>query len=133
MIVRNAGRKNSLRRLTILALLASVGWVVGCSRGGVDSGVPVTVSLSPGWPHMLMAGQKLDITATVSNDSSNSGVNWSLSGVGKLSNETARSVTYNAPTHVTGDEKPIVTATSIASSSSTATLQITVLRPDSLD
>ena len=101
-------------------------------RCGVSS-VPVTVSLSPGWPHMLMAGQTLDITATVSNDSSNSGVNWSLSGVGKLSNKTARSVTYNAPTHVTRDENPIVTATSIASSSSTAALQITVLHPGSLD
>ena len=133
-MVRNTWRKNSLRRLTILALLASVGWVVGCGRVGAEStSVPVTVSLSPGWPHMLMAGQTLDITATVSNDSSNSGVNWSLSGVGKLSNKTARSVTYNAPTHVTRDENPIVTATSITSSSSTAALQITVLHPGSLD
>jgi hypothetical protein len=82
---------------------------------------------------MLMAGQTLDIAATVSNDSSNSGVKWSLSGVGKLSYETARSVIYTAPTHVTRDENPIVTATSIASSSSTAALQITVLRPGSLD
>ncbi len=133
MIVRNTGTKNSVRILTILALLASVGWVVGCGRVGAESSVPATVSLSPGWPHMLMAGQTLDITATVSNDSSNSGVNWSLSGVGKLSNKTARSVTYNAPTHVTRDENPIVTATSIASSSSTAALQITVLHPGSLD
>jgi hypothetical protein len=82
---------------------------------------------------MLMAGQTLDITATVSNDSSTSGVNWSLSGVGKLSNKTASSVTYYAPTHLTRDENPIITATSIASSSSAAALQITVLRPSSLD
>jgi hypothetical protein len=128
MIARNTGRKNSLRRLTVLALFATVGWVVGCRRGGTESSVPVSVSLTPGWPHMLMAVQSLDITATVSNDSGNSGVNWSLSGAGELSNKTARSVTYNAPTHVTRDENPIVTAASIASSSSTAKLQITVLR-----
>lgn len=97
------------------------------------SSVPVTISLNPGWPHMLMAGQTLDITATVSNDPGNSGVNWSLSGVGKLSNKTARSVIYNAPTHVARDENTIVTATSIANSSSTGELQITVLRPGSLD
>jgi hypothetical protein len=133
MIVRNTGTKNSVRILSILALLASVGWVVRCGRGSTESSVPVTVSLSPGWPHMLLAGQALDITATVSNDSGNSGVDWSLSGVGKLSNKTTRSVTYSAPTHVTRDENPIVTATSIASSSSTAKLQITVLRPGPLD
>lgn len=133
MILRNTGRKNSLRRLTVLALLTTVGWGVGCVRGGTESSGPVSVSLNPGWPHMLMAGQGLDITARVSNDSSNSGVNWSLSGVGELSNKTATSVTYNAPTHVTREENPIVTATSIASSSSTAKLQITVLRPGTLD
>lgn len=133
MIVRNGGRKNSLRRFIILALLATIGGGVGCDRVGAESSAPVSVSLSPGWPHTLLAGQMLDIAATVSNDSSNSGVNWSLSGVGKLSNKTARSVTYNAPTQVTSDENPIVTATSIASSSSTAKLQITVLRSGSLD
>ncbi len=122
-----------MRALIILALLAGVGSVVGCGHGGAESGVPVTVSLSPGWPHMLMAGQRLDITATVSNDSRNLGVSWSLSGVGKLSNKTARSTTYIAPTDVTRDENSIVTATSVASSSSTATLQISVLRPGSLE
>ena len=37
MMVRNTGTKNSVRRLTILALLASVGWVVGCGRVGAES------------------------------------------------------------------------------------------------
>jgi hypothetical protein len=121
-----------MRTLIILALLAGVGWVVGCGHGGAESGVPVKVSLSPEWPHSLVAGQKLDISATVSNDSSNSGVNWSLSGVGKLSNKTTGSTTYIAPADATRDENSIVTATSIASPSSKATLPITVLSPGSL-
>lgn len=111
----------------LAALLATMGCFSGCGDRDSRSTVPIEVSLSPGWPHTLMAGQTLDITASVSNDSSNSGVKWRLWGGGKLSNQTTRSVTYSAPSSVSGDQYPTVTATSLASSGSTATLQITVV------
>jgi len=72
----------------------------------------------------------LSITASVTNSSNNS-VTWSLSGAGKLSNQTSTSVTYNAPPTVTSNQNATVTATAAASSSSMATLSITVLAPGS--
>ena len=116
----------------LAALLASMGCFLGCYDQNSRSAVPITVSISPGWPHTLMEGQSLDINASVSNDSSNSGVRWSLSGNGRLSNETTTSVTYNAPSRVRGDQYPTVTAISRTSPRSTATLQITVVARGSL-
>jgi hypothetical protein len=120
-------KANTTRKLFPLALFVCVGLVSGCRATRTTSSIPLKVSLAPNWPQTLMGGQKLEITATVANDASNSGVHWSLSGVGHLSVETPNSVTYTAPVNLSSDQYTLIKATAIADSASTATLQITVL------
>jgi hypothetical protein len=88
----------------------------------------VAVTLSPTTGQTVTAGQTVTITATVANDTNNEGVNWSLSGVGALTNSTTTSVTYKAPSPgiVVTNSTATVTATSIANTTATATLSITV-------
>ena len=119
-------RKYQILALIVLAHLASLLCLVACSGEGRGSSIPVTISLTPGWPHTLLEDQKLDITATVSNDPGNSGVKWKLYGVGRLTNETTTSVTYVAPDHVTSNQNSEVIATSIANSEANAKLPIVV-------
>jgi hypothetical protein len=92
--------------------------------------VPVTITLNPA-SASINAGQAVNITATVANDSSGKGVAWTLSGVSgggdSLTSKTPTSVTYNAPAKVTSNSIATVTATSVANSGVTASLQITVL------
>jgi Protein of unknown function (DUF3443) len=87
----------------------------------------VTVSLSPAAPQTINQAQQLSINATLTNDTSNKGVTWSLSPttIGSLNNQTTSAATYVAPS-VTSNTTVTVTATSKASASATATLQITV-------
>src|SRR5437763_1509656 len=80
----------------------------------------ITVSINPGL-YGIAAAQSLTIVATVTNDSSNSGVTWSVSGnncsgtgCGTLSQTTASSTVYTGP--VIGGVY-IVTATSVANPS----------------
>ena len=114
-----------MRSFLVLALVGTLGFLVGCSNNGTPVGVPITISLSPS-SASVNAGQTLNIVATVSNDASNKGVSWTLSGVGSLTNSTTTSVTYNAPATVTSTSVATVVATSLASSTVTASLQITV-------
>jgi hypothetical protein len=89
----------------------------------------VTISLSPSTAQTLNQGQQLSINATVTNDSSNKGVSWSITpatGAGTLTSQTTSAVTYVAPSSVTGSVAATVTATSVASPSATTNIQITV-------
>lgn len=89
----------------------------------------VTIALSPSTAQTLNQGQQLSINATVTNDSSNKGVSWSITpttGAGTLSGASTTAVTYVAPSTVTGSVTATVTATSVASSSAAASIQITV-------
>lgn len=90
----------------------------------------VSVSLTPAAPQTINQGQQLqNITATLTNDTSNKGVSWTLTpatGAGTLSGATTTSVTYNAPSSVTSNTLATITATSVASSTATAKLEITV-------
>ena len=108
------------------------GWVVvvcslvlpGCSGGKKT----VTVTLSPTTSATINQGQTQTITATVTNDSSNSGVTWTLgtSEVGTLINSTTKSVTYQAPSTLSANTTVTVTATSVTDTSATASISITV-------
>jgi hypothetical protein len=107
----------------VLVLVGTLGFLAGCGGGGTPSGLPITITLTPSGSASVEPGQSLNIGATVTNDSSNQGVSWTLTGVGKLTNATSTSVTYTAPSPASGSAT--VVATSIASSSVTASLQIT--------
>jgi hypothetical protein len=86
--------------------------------------------MAPALGNGLDQGQTASITALVSNDSKNAGVQWSVSGSngsqGTLSGQTTTSVTYNAPSSVASAFTATVTATSITDPSKSATLQIKV-------
>ena len=99
---------------------------------GVSASLEITVqgigvSLTPNAPQTVNQGQTLNIAAAVSNDPSNKGVSWTLSGIGTLSGQTTTSATYNAPSSVPNNSSVTVTAASIANPSSKAVLEITAL------
>ncbi len=96
--------------------------LAGCG----SSSPAITVSLTPSTAQTIDQGQAVNITASLTNDSSNKGVTWSLSGLGSLSSQTPASVTYNAPSTVSTPANVTVTATSAADTSVTATLSIAV-------
>jgi hypothetical protein len=116
-----------VRVFSAILLVAGLVFLVACGGSTTPVGVPITISLAASL-NSLLPGQATTVTATVANDSSNKGVTWSVSpaGFGTLSNQTATSVTYTAPTSVPTATQVTITATSVASSSVTASLQIAV-------
>lgn len=94
----------------------------GCS-GGSNT---ITITLSPASGVSLNPGAAVTITATLTHDTNNQGVTWTLSGPGQLSGNTTTSVVYTAPANISTAATATVTATSIANSSITATESITL-------
>lgn len=109
-------------RLRVLFIVLGISFAILCS-GCSSSGIAITLTSSAG---VIQQGETVTISATVTNDSTNSGVKWSLTGPGSLSDITASSVTYHAPSVVSSNTTATVTATSAANSSVTATASITV-------
>ena len=106
--------------LFALAMAAAMG---GCS----SSPAPISVTLSPSSSQAIDQSQTVAIAATVTNDSTLKGVSWTLTGAGSLSSSTGPSVTYTSPTpNLTSAQQVTVTATSVADSTKSASLQITV-------
>ena len=114
-----------MRSFLVLILIGTLGFLVGCGSSGTPVGVVTSIALTPS-SASLDAGQSVNITASVANDSSGKGVSWSLTGAGKLSNQTTTGATYTAPNPVTSIALPTVVATSIASSSVTASTPIVI-------
>jgi hypothetical protein len=116
------------RSLTSLgcALIFSVMLMAGCGAGAGsgNSGNSIAVSITNKVSSVQAGTAAIVFTATVQNDSSNSGVNWSLSAgglscspaCGTLSQATATTVTYAPPASApaTLSNQPTVTATSVA-------------------
>jgi uncharacterized protein (DUF2141 family) len=91
----------------------------------------ITVSLSPATA-TLQPGGTQQFTATVTNDPSNRGVTWTISpptGAGTLSGASSTSVTYSAPATAAGSLNLIITATSMADPSKSATAKVTIVTP----
>jgi hypothetical protein len=120
--------------------LALLSGLFACACGGTSSisiSNPIFVTItSPASPPTILQGQTVNITASVSFDSSNEGVAWSLSGqtctgaaCGTLTNQTTTSVTYNAPTPVATNLTVSVTATSVADHFQSSSIAITVTPP----
>ncbi|MGB7586050.1 MAG: putative Ig domain-containing protein [Terriglobales bacterium] len=115
--------KFRLRMLFVLAGLACVLAWFGCSSNSL-----LTIILTPpsATTVTINQGQSQAIAAAVSHDPTNEGVTWSLTGGGVLVNPTKTSVTYQAPATLVANITASITATSIANSSITAGLSITV-------
>lgn len=115
------------RSLCFAGALLVVAMAAGLSGCSSSSSPPISVSLSPTSPQAIDQSQTVGITATVTNDTSNKGVSWSLTGPGSLSSSTGSSVTYTSPTTtITSAQSVTVTATSAADPTKSAALQITV-------
>jgi Putative Ig domain len=116
----------TLRKFRVLSLfaLAILVWAVvfaGCSGSST-----LTIALAPASGVSLNPGQTQTITATVTNDSTNGGVIWTLAGPGQLGNNTKTTVVYTAPTSLSVTTTATITATSVANSTITTTDTITV-------
>lgn len=93
----------------------------GCSSNGT-----IVITLSPAAPPAINAGQSQAITASLENDINNQGVTWSLSGPGNLTTETSTSVTFVAPLGISIATSSTITATSVANTTVTASVIVTV-------
>ncbi|MGA8150578.1 MAG: putative Ig domain-containing protein [Terriglobales bacterium] len=113
-----------MARFRILLLVFGVASTFVFSGCSGKSGVSVT--LTPSTTPTINQGATQSISATVSNDSTNAGVTWTLSGPGVLSDSSTTAVTYVAPSVLSADTSATVTATAVANTNSTATLTITV-------
>jgi hypothetical protein len=109
--------------LAITSMVLALMTLTGCSG---SSSPPISVTLTPSSPQGIDQTQTVSITATVMNDSSLKGVSWTLTGPGSLSSSTS-SATYTSPsTPISSAQQATVTATSLADSTKSASVQITV-------
>jgi large repetitive protein len=113
-----------------------LGLLGGC--GGGKSKPALTVAISPSAAQNVDQGQTLTFTATVTNDLTNAGVTWSVSGTncsgnncGALSNTTTTSTTYTAPKGLTTALTATLKATAVANTKDTVTVSINIVLPPS--
>jgi len=104
--------------------LLTLALAAGC--GSTPTPVSVTVSAAAAQTDQ---GQTVNVTATVMNAGSDTGVTWSLNGPGSLGITGADAVTYDAPASVASAQMATITATSNADSTKSASVQITVNVP----
>ena len=100
--------------------------IAGLTGCGTSAPQPIGVTLTPSSTKSIDQAQTVSITAQVANDASNSGVQWSVSGGGTLTQQTTTSATFNAPASVITGFTATVTATSIKDQTKTAPLTIKV-------
>jgi len=119
--------------LSILVLMC------GCSSNQPSSASLIAVTITPANPPNIDQGQTLRFTASLTNDTANKGVTWSVSGpgcagaaCGTLSNVTPTSVTYNAPASVSASLSVAVTATSVAAPTQYNSSPLFVMPPPSI-
>jgi hypothetical protein len=93
----------------------------GCSGSGA-----ITVTLSTN-ETSLNPGQTATIIATLTNDRTDAGVTWTLTGPGTLSSNTTTAVVYTAPSTVAVATTATITATSVANTTVTATQSISLV------
>jgi len=116
------------RIVLYLLTIFMIGFLSGCSSNSSSPPPAIGVTVKAAAAAIDQA-QTVNVTATVSNDSKNAGVTWTLSGTGTLSGSTTTAVTYNAPATVTSAATATITATSVTDSTKTASTQVTVNPP----
>src|SRR4029077_13337286 len=90
----------------------------------VPGGILVSLTPSVG----IEAGATGTVTATVTNDPSNKGVTWTLSGAGTLTNMTSTTVVYHAPSTPPASNTDVrITGTSVADPSKSGSTIVTIL------
>ena len=115
-----------MRQFRVVSSLAVGILVWALVFAGCSGSSTITITLSPASGVSLNPGATVTIVATLTNDTNNQGVTWTLSGPGQLSSNTTTSVVYTAPANISTAATATVTATSIANSSITTTETITL-------
>jgi 6-phosphogluconolactonase len=119
----------------------------GCGGGSVAPPLPppaIAVVIVPAGPQTIDQGQSKNFTASVSNDSSNKGLNWALTqngtacspGCGTISPASTASgtpATYTAPAAINANLQFSVTATSVSDSTKSASDSTTAVPPPALN
>jgi hypothetical protein len=133
----------------LLAILIALAVAVGNSGcGGSAPPPPISVTVSPATPQTVVENTSVTFTATVLNDPTNKGVTWQLEGIlpgaksacststkcGTLSNQTALSVTYTAPSsnpfaNNIGENDIAVSAESVADSTKFVSVALNIVPP----
>lgn len=113
---------------SVVALLAACGGgsarAVSTPPVGTTAGVVLTSSTNSA---QVQQGGSLVLTASVTKDPNNLGVTWVLTGVGTLSSQTTKTVTYTAPASgIVGTTTPVIKATSVADATQTASATLVV-------
>jgi hypothetical protein len=110
----------------ILLAAACIGFLAVCfACSGSHSAPPISVQISAS-ATAIDQGQSASINAAVTNDSSERGVSWSLSGPGALTGQSSSSVTYTASSNGSGVQAATITATSIADNTKSSSVNITI-------
>jgi hypothetical protein len=126
-----------LKTIHLFALAAATIWLSGCGGGSKTPPPPpavISVALSGTPPTTLIAATTASLTASVSNDSSNGGVKWTVScsasacgSFSPTSTASGAATTYTAPaTPPTSPATVTVTATSVTDSTKAASTTITI-------
>jgi hypothetical protein len=123
------------KSLLFLFFVCSLCFLNACGGSSTPPPPSLSVSLSPNAAQALDVNQSIPITASVSNDSSNQGVSWTITcpaGVnicGALAQSKTASGTQNkftAPANASTAEIVTLTATSVSDPTKFATIQVAV-------
>ena len=117
-----------MKHLRVAILLSGLITLLMLSLSGCGGTASQSIGISLTSPNAsgIDQGQTASITAAVTNDGKNAGVQWSLSSDGTLSAQTTTSVTYTAPASVAKTFLGTVTATSITDPTKSSILQFAV-------
>src|SRR2546426_719116 len=128
--------QRSVSLVLSVSTLAVVMLLAACGGGGnpVIAGPAISVSVAPSGVSLIPAGSTNAFTATVSNDSGNKGVTWSVScasgqcgTISPTATPSGTSTTYTAPaTAPASDLSVTVRATSAADTSKSDSATVTV-------
>jgi hypothetical protein len=114
-------KATSLRWMLYLAVISLI--LAGCSG---HSKRVISVSISGAPSTVAPNGPAVTVTAAVSNDSSNAGVTWAVTGGGTFT-DTATTLTYTPPTSVPENPSVTITATSVTDTTKSASVTFTIV------
>ena len=123
------GFKKCVVRLAVLCVGLNIAWLTGCtSTTAAAPAAPVTVAVTAAF-QTIDAGQAVNLSASLMNDTANRGVQWTLtcsgSNCGTLSNQSSVSATYTAASGLTANAPVTITATSLASPAVASSVTVT--------
>jgi len=120
-------------------ILSGVLILCSCGGGGGGSNKTISVSIAPSTQTSIDQGQTMNFTAAVTNDSTNKGVTWNMSGTscsgsacGTFTSSSTSAATYSAPQSVSAKLTVSVQATSAADSTKAASAALVVSPPPSI-